>query len=66
MRISTQVFVRVEGEPKVMEYTDPAGVTRPMEVEIDLDQCPICGAVLPPGDFNGRHKNWHQEGASRG
>jgi ferredoxin-like protein FixX len=61
VRISTQVFVRVEGQRKVMEFTDPAGVTRPMEVEIDLDQCVECGALLPPGGFNARHVNWHSQ-----
>lgn len=60
MRISTQVYVLVEGDRKVMEYTDPAGLRRVLTVDIDLDQCGVCGALLPPGNLNGRHEDWHR------
>lgn len=60
MRISTQVFVRINGERKVMNHIAD-GVVRPMQVDIDLDQCPICGALLPPGNLNSRHEEWHRE-----
>lgn len=57
--IGTQVFVRVEGDRKVMEHTDAAGVTRPLEVGIDFERCVECGALLLPGEQ--LHDLWHRQ-----
>lgn len=60
MRISTQVFLRIEGERKVLSHIDSLGLSRPMEVEIDLDECLTCGALLL-GETKVRHEEWHRE-----
>lgn len=58
MRISTQVYVLVDGNRKVMEFTAPDGTTRALSVDIDLSECIICGAlVMPPAET---HADWHQ------
>lgn len=63
MRISTQVYVLIDGERKVMEHISQ-GVARAMSVDIDLDQCYVCGALLPPSNVIGRHEEWHRAQAA--
>lgn len=56
VRISTQVYVLVEGKRKRMEFTGPDGVVREMQVDIDLDVCAECGALVESAP---RHAAWH-------
>lgn len=56
MRISTQVYVPVDGQRKQLEFTGPDGVTRVMTVDVDLDVCHECGAVFGSASL---HAKWH-------
>lgn len=58
VRLSTQVYVLVEGERKALTHTDDAGVTRNMQVDIDLNMCPACCALVGPSVG---HHIWHMQ-----
>lgn len=62
MRLTTQVYVWVDGEQKVVEHFDAQKVSRQLMVDIQLHECYICKALLYPDikiiDF---HHNWHKE-----
>lgn len=57
-RISTQVYVLVDGDRKQMDFTGPDGVARTLRVDIDLTVCDRCSAVVDSLDA---HAAWHAE-----
>jgi hypothetical protein len=62
VRISTQAFNRIDGDRKVLECVGPDGIARPVEVEIDLTECGVCGVLVAPTAAAGvAHARWHQE-----
>lgn len=61
MRITTQVYVLVDGERKVIEHVTLEGTNRQLQVDIELYECRFCGALLyPTYEASELHSNWHK------